>query len=50
MIGSGATAATLIPALADNVDSDALLERILGAIPLPKVTPNHGNVVRSPSY
>ncbi len=36
-------------ALADNVQSDALLNRILGAIPLPEVTPHDGNFRRVPA-
>ncbi len=36
-------------ALADNVRSDALLDRILGAIPLPEVTPHDGQFRRVPA-
>ncbi len=36
-------------ALADNVQSDALLNRILGAIPLPEVTPHDGPFRRVPA-
>lgn len=37
-------------ALADNVDGDALLTRILNAISLPEVTPNDGNFTGRTSH